>query len=204
MRKFADIQGEIGLQKFLDSPLGTLYFVPAAPGAPRVMVRHFDTDIPTTLVKPFADLVQAAQQWIGYHSELVRLVKVEQPIEVGRDFVARPHHTYYTSIRAYVEWEDPPEPPDELEQMRSSLRAVLGKSVEPRDIIIETVLARSLLEPTGKTFFDESEGQFIVVEPKLTREDVARWAALSTPASLPNPRPHPDTHTMPPQTNTAP
>jgi hypothetical protein len=188
MREFADIQRDLGLKKFLDSPLGTLYFVPFAPGAPRVIVRHFDSELPPTLVEPFADLVRAAQQWIEHRPELARLVRVEQPVEVGGDFVARKHHTYYTSTDAYVEWEDPPEPPEEFEQMRSAFRAAVGESADPKDAIIETVLARSLLEPTGKTYFgesdkNESEGQFIVVEPKLTREDVERWAALSTPKS---------------------
>jgi hypothetical protein len=188
MREFAAIQRELGLKKFLDSSLGTLYFVPFAPGAPRVIVRHFDSEIPPTLVKPFADLVRAAQQWIEHRPELARLVRVEQPIEVGRDFIARKHHTYYTSTAAYEDWEDPPAPPEELEQMRHTFRTAMGRSVDPRDAIIEAVLKRSLLEPTGKTYFgtsdkSESEGQFIVVEPKLTHEDVERWAALATPKS---------------------
>lgn len=179
MREFADIQQALGLKKFLGSPLGTLYFVPVAPNAPRLMVRHFDRDLPVALVGPFAELVRAVQQWIERHPALARLVRVEQPIEVGRDFIARKHHTYYTSTDAYVDWEDPPEPPEELKQMRSAFRAAVGQASEPQDTIIEAVLARSLLEPTGKTFFDEEDGLFIVVEPKPTREDLERWAALA-------------------------
>lgn len=179
MRDFVDIQQALGLKKFLGSPLGTLYFVPVAPDAPRLMVRHFDRELPVALVEPFAELMRTAQEWIERHPALSRLVRVEQPIEVGRDFIARTHHTYYTSTDAYVDWEDPPEPPEELEQMRSAFRAAVGRSADPRDAIIEAVLARSLLEPTGKTFFDEEEGRFIVVEPKPAREDLERWAALA-------------------------
>jgi hypothetical protein len=179
MRNFSDLQNEPRLEKFLDSPFGTLYTISDASGIPKVMVRRFDSDLPAKLVKPFTELVQATQQWLEIHPELGRLVKVEQPIERGSDFVSRPYHIYYTSTDAYVDWEDSPEPPIELEQMRNAFLKAIGKSVGPRDALIEMVLTRSLLEPTGKTYFNESIGQFIVVEPKLTREDVERWAALS-------------------------
>ena len=180
MREFSNIQIELGLKKFLESPLGTLYFVPFTPGGARVMVRHFDKSLPTTLVKPFADLIQAVHQWVENREMLADLVKVERPIEVGKDFVARKHYSYYTSTSTYVDAEYPPEPPEELEQMRSILRAEIGQSDDPKDAIIEVILARSLLEPTGKTYFNEIEGRFIIVEPKLTREDVEGWATLST------------------------
>jgi hypothetical protein len=179
MREFADIQRESGLKKFLDSQLGTLYMIRDASGGPRVMVRHFDRDLPTTLVRPFADLIKAAHMWIEARPELAHLIRVERPIEVGLDFIARPFHIYYGSLRAYTDWEDPPEPPKELELMRNAFRAAVGKSTKPKDAIIEKVLARSLLEPTNKTYFDESKRQFFVVEPKLTREDVELWAAQS-------------------------
>jgi hypothetical protein len=178
MSEFVEVQRALGLKKFCDSPLGTLYAVPYSPGVPRVMVRRFDRELPVTLVQPFAEFVQAAQRWIDDRPALVRLVRIEQPVEVGRDFISRNYLLYYTSTDAYVDWEDPPEPPEELEQMRSAFREAAGKSADPKDIIIEAVLARSLLEPTGKTVFNEEEGRFIVVEPKMTREDVERWAAL--------------------------
>src|SRR5207249_572651 len=95
------------------------------------------------------------------------------------DFVARPYHIYHGSMRAYVEWEDPPEPPEELEKMRGFFRGAIGEPAKPRDVIVETVLARTLLEPTGKTYFDEIKRRFIVVEPKLISDDVQHWAALS-------------------------
>lgn len=170
---------ELGLQKFLASPLGTLYFVPSAPGRPRIIVRHFDGELSPAFVQPYADLIRAAQQWVERHSGLDRLVRIEQPTEVGEDFVARPHHTYSTSIDAYEEWEDPPQPPAELTEMRDLLRAALLEPADPKEAIIHRVLARSLLEPTGKTYFHEGEGRFIVVEPKLTSDDVQRWAAQS-------------------------
>ncbi|NEO15009.1 MULTISPECIES: hypothetical protein [unclassified Moorena] len=114
---------------------------------------------------------------------LADLVKVEQPIEVGTDFVARAHHSYHTSTSTYVDAEYPPKAPEQREQMCSILRGEMGQSNDPKDAIIEAILARSLLEPTGKTYFKDSERKFIIVEPKLTREDIERWATLSTSTS---------------------
>jgi hypothetical protein len=34
-------------------------------------------------------------------------------------------------------------------------------------------------EPNGKTYFNEAEGRFVVVDPKLTADDVRHWAALN-------------------------
>jgi hypothetical protein len=176
MREFVDLNRESELKKFLDSQLGTLYIIRDASGVPRLMVRHFDRGLLPTLVKPFAELIEAVYMWIEAYPELARLIRVERPVEVGFDFIARPFHIYYGSLRAYTDWEDPPEPPEELELMRNAFRAAIGKSTEGRDAVIEAVLARSLLEPTSKTYFDESKRQFFVVEPKLTSEDVELWA----------------------------
>jgi hypothetical protein len=183
MRAFAEIERELGLKHFLASPLGTLYFVPYAPGGPRVIVRRFDGQLPPVFAGPYADLIRAAQEWVEGRPELERLIRIERPTEVGADFVARPHHTYYTSIDAYTEWDDPPKRPPELKRMRQALRAALAQPADEGEEILGRVLARSLLEPTGKTYFHEGEGRFIVVEPKLTREDVERWAALSEPVA---------------------
>ena len=190
MRDFSEIQAALGLKKLIGSQLGTLYLPLPESGEPRAMVRHFDRDLPPSLAEAFADLGRASQAWINRHPEIAGLVRVEQPIEVGRDFVARLHHVYSTSTRSYlgddpVEDDDdeeyeyhPPEAPPELERMRSAFRAAIGASDDPRDAIVEAVLARSVIEPSGKTFFDEQEGKFIVVEPKPLVEEVQRWAAL--------------------------
>lgn len=178
MRDFATIQRELNLKQFLESPLGTLYFVPMALEAPRLLVRHFDGILPPRLITPFVSLPPAAQQWIERSPDLERLVRIEQPIEVGRDFVAREHHTYGINLSAYTDWEEPPTPPAELALMQDAFRSLRGKSTSPKDNILKAVLARSLLEPTSKTYFNEDEGRFVVVELKPTREEVERWARL--------------------------
>lgn len=182
MRTFTELRQTLDLQKYLDSPVGTLYFVPFSHGAPRIIVRHFDREVPPSLSKAFGDVTNAAQGWIERHPSLLHLVTVVQPIEVGADFVMRPQHAYSTSTDAYTEWDDPPKPPVELEKMRNVFRAAVGQSIDARDKVVETVLRRSLLEPTGKTYFEEPDsddecGRFIVVEPKFMKEDLIAWTA---------------------------
>lgn len=183
MRDFREIYDELALKKFLDSPAGTLYFVPYAPDRPRVIVRHFDSQLPIALVSPFASLTRAAHDWLADRPVLDRLVRVVMPREVGQDFIAREHFTYYTSTESYeLDEEDlPPEPPAELDEMRDAFRDACGATADERDAIVETVLARSLLEPTGKTFFHESERRFFIVELKPTRDELERWAQLTRP-----------------------
>jgi hypothetical protein len=175
MRTFAEIAQTAGLKKFLESAAGTLYFDAQGP-APTMIVRHFDRDLAPALVRPFAELTVAAQRWVEAHPAVAQWVRVEPPIEVGEDFIARPHHVYYQSLRSYDEpdEDDPIEAPEELAPMRAAVRAALGRPASEHEQIVEAVLARSLLAATGKTYIDRD--QFIVVEPTPTRSELERYA----------------------------
>jgi hypothetical protein len=176
MRTFAEIAREAGLKKFLESASGTLYFDTLGP-APRMIVRHFDRELPAALAPVFGALVVAAQRWVEARPAVARWVRVEPPLEIGADFVARPHHVYYQSLRSYDEPDDddPIEPPDELAPMRAAVRAAMGAPADARDAVVEAVLARSLLGPTGKTYLPDD--RFVVVEPSPRRDELERFAA---------------------------
>jgi hypothetical protein len=151
-----------------------------------LIVRHFDSQLPASLVSPFVSLTSAAQTWLADRPYLDRLVRVVQPVEVGTDFIARPHFTYYTATDTYElnDDEESPEPPPELAKMRAEFLSQCGGPAGSLEAIIETVLARSLIEPTGKTFFHEGEARFIVVELKPTRNELERWEALLTEKNI--------------------
>lgn len=98
------------------------------------------------------------------------------------------HARYYVATDSYADPDEPLEPPDELAEMRAQFRAASGRSRNPRDVIVERILVRNLLLPTGKTYPGATEDeprvtQFIVVDPKLTRQDLDEWVALSAAAS---------------------
>jgi hypothetical protein len=180
MREFADIERELNLMKFTDSRNGTLYCVPAAPGAPRLIVRRFDGDLTPALVPVYVDMLTAAEAWIAMDPELVALVRIEPPAEVGHEFIARRHFNA-TALDAFLETdpeEDPPEPPPELARMQTRFRDRANAASEPREVLLTSVLAHSILERTLKTFYDYDAEQFVIADLKPTRDELERWEAL--------------------------
>jgi hypothetical protein len=174
MRTFADIQRELNLVRYVGSFSGNLYIVPVAPSAPRIVVRHFDRDLPPSLIPSYTALLRAAQSWIDTDPELAKLVRVEQPVETGSDFIARPHHLG-TALSAYEDDEDPPEAPEELNAVRTRFRARAAQARGERERLLADVLARSLLQPTAKTVFNAREHRFVIADLKPTRDDLERW-----------------------------
>jgi hypothetical protein len=178
MRDFNAIKRTLSLVPFVGSAHGNLFIVPVAPGAPRIVVRHFDRDLPARLVPAYAALLEAARSWIERHPELASVVRVEPATEIGNDFIARPHQLS-TSLSSYFDDEDPPEPPDELAAMQSRFRSLAAVARDPLDLLITEVLARSILEPSGKTFYNFREQKFVIADIKPTRDELERWSALS-------------------------
>lgn len=182
MRSFTDIQQELNLKHWLSSPNGTLYYVPVRqeprrPG-PHPLVRRFDSDLPPSLISTYVDLHAAAQAWLEADPELADLARVEQPTEVGEDFIAR-SHVMGTHLEAYMAWppeDDPPEPEEEMAPMQARFRARLPR--DEREELLKTILARSLLEPTAKTMYIPAEERFVVADLKPTRDELLRWREL--------------------------
>lgn len=182
MRRFDDISRELGLKRFCDSPSGALHFIPRAPDEAATMVRHFDGALPPSVIPAYAALAAAAQDWLARHPGVGALVRVEQPLEVGEDFVARRHHYYHVSLASYDPSDDEARPvPDELHALRRAFTAARGHG-DARDALIEEVLARSLMTWTAKTFFEGAEDRFIIVELAPTAGELARWDALGAAA----------------------
>lgn len=180
MRDFAEIQRERKLYEFVDVPEGTLYLGKPKHCSPKIVVRRFDGTLPVTRLGAFVEIVRGCQAWIEAHPALAELVRVEQPTEVGTDFVARPHHVYSTSTSSYVDDEDPPTPPPELFSMQKTFRDLRPSVRTPRERLLTDILARSLIEPSGKTFFKSKEDRWLVVEPKIRPDDLEQWVALAT------------------------
>lgn len=180
MRKFADIQRELGLHKFLDSANGTLYYVPSAPGAPRLMVRHFDRALSPSFVEPYARMMAAAAAWLVADPMLTSLVRVDLPIEIGDDFIAV-RHWNATALNAFLETdpeEDPPEAPPELARMQERFRERVAREARPREALLATILSRSILQRTYKTFWVDDPDQFVIADLSPTRDEMERWRAL--------------------------
>lgn len=170
---------------FLNSTNGSLHCVPVAPGAPRLIVRRFDRELAPAMIPVYVELLAAAQRWIAADPELAQLARVEQPSEVGHDFIARPHLNA-TPLDAYLAGDpedDPPDPPDELALMQARFRARAAAAADPREELLTAILARSLLAPTHKTMYSLAESRFVVVDLKPTRAELERWRELAIAAS---------------------
>lgn len=180
MRQFDEISQQLGLKRFLDSPSGTLYYIPRpASDDAATMVRRFDGTLPPSSIPAYVDLARAAQAWLDRHPALAACIRVEQPFEAGADFVARRHHYYYVALSSYDPDDDEaPPPPDELLALRAAFADARGRSTDARDGLVGDVLSRSILAATGKTFFEGAEHRFVIVELAPTADELARWTAL--------------------------
>lgn len=171
MRKFTEIQAELQLIPFGQSPSGNLHcMVGAAPG-PRLLVRHFDREIPPALIGALESLRAAAVEFIGRDEELAQLVMIDSPVEIGSDFIAR-RHRMGDSLAHFADDEDPPEPPPELAIVQERFGRLRASATSPEDLLVATILARSLLEPTSKTMYVYAEERFVITELKVTRSEL--------------------------------
>jgi len=172
MTDFTHVEQQRGLRRYLASSLGTLYFN----AAERIIVRRFDGALPPALRPAYTDLTAATQKWIDRHPRVAELARVQQPIEAGTDYVVRPLFPY-TSTGTYYDLDAPVDPPAEWARLFDAVGDA-APPADPREVIVANVVRRSLLEPNGKAYFDADEGRFVVVEPRLTAEDVRTWAEL--------------------------
>jgi hypothetical protein len=182
LRDFAEIQRELSLTSFVESANGDLYYAPVVPGKDRLIIRLFNRDLPPELIPVYLDLHAAAQAWLERDPELAMLVRVAQPIEVGRDFVARVHF-FGTSLARFLSPasdEEPEELPPDLVEMQKRFAALAKTTDSPCGKVLAAVLRRSLAEVTCKTVFDSHESRFVVAELKPTRAEVERWAELNS------------------------
>lgn len=175
MNYFSEIKTKLNLTEFLDSDLGTLYFA-TKNFSPTVMVRHFDSRLTPNFIDSYVDMVKTSQHWIEKYTHLSSLIRVEQPTEVGLDYIIRPFHIYITSTRSYSEIENVPEIPMELEVMRHYFLKYQHYIDTKKIEMVKKILARNLLDPSPKTYFDGKK--FIVVEPSVRIEEVKIWGTL--------------------------
>ena len=73
--------------------------------------------------------------------------------------------------------------PEELEIMQKILRSEIGNPENEKIKIIEEILVRSLIEPSGKTWYFSLTKKFTISEPRITQEHLEKWSNLSNEQS---------------------
>lgn len=181
MRAFIDIERELGLTRWHVRPHGSLY-VPGPLGtgrSPTLVVRAFDGDLPADLTSAYASLLASSQDWIERDQTLAGVVRVEQPSEVGIDFIARRFYLG-NSLGSFFDEEDPPESPDELAPMLTTFRALADRRGSLRDAAMIAILSHSIIEPMlTSTMYIPREEKFVVVDLEPTRDELEQWARLT-------------------------
>ena len=171
-RQFTEIATEHDLTKFLTSEVGTLFYASGPTG--RTLVRKFLT---ATELEGYVGIFRAFSAWLMNHPGISAAVELVQPKEVGADFVARPH-LIYTSTHELRDKESHVELAPRFFDIMARVASLLEGEVSPAAAIVHAVVRQSILEPTGKTFFDFSVERFCVAEPKIMRKDIDAWNAL--------------------------
>ena len=100
---------------------------------------------------------------------------------IGCDYIAR-RHVNATSLDASLETdeeEDPPKPPSELSRMQTRFRELTTRTGTPREALLTTILGRSILEPSQKTFYDPAAEQFVIADLRPTRGELERWNSVT-------------------------
>ena len=182
MKSFEEIKNEISLLKSsMGSEFGSKYIDTSLPKNQMIVVRHLDTKKAIELLPIYKELYYALIKWIETNPIVQEYVFLPPLLEVGKDYFVRRFYVYYVSIRNYFDEEEDGyiEPPELFNKMRNAVSEKLSE-VPGREGIIRQVLKKSLLEPTGKTIYEgRIMNKFIIVEPKISLEDLNKWKSLS-------------------------
>lgn len=165
----------------MDSEFGSKYVDTNFPRNEMIVIRHLNTELAVKLFPIYEDLYTSITNWVNDNQKLRNFVSVPNLVEVGKDYFIRPFFVYDVSIRDYMDEkdEDYVAPPQLFEDMKNVISQELTKEVG-REGIIQLILRKSLLEPTGKTFFSYKINKFIIVEPKILLADLDKWKSYLT------------------------
>jgi hypothetical protein len=176
MKTFEELKNEIKIKRSAgdECEFGTMYFEPNVPRDKETIIRHLDNKLTVEMLPVYVDLYNSILAWLEAHPDINHYVFMPNLIEVGKDYFIRPYHVYSVSIRSFLDEEEPVEPLDEYHEMVQVVSKELGPSTTNEGVIAR-ILRKSLLGSTSKTFFEDDINKFIIVEPKVTIEDIEQW-----------------------------
>lgn len=172
-RLFDDVARERNLKKFLASEIGTLYYGSNADG--RVIVRKFS---PLEVASVYGEVVDSFSAWASKVPDFSGAILILPMQELGVDFSLR-NHQIYTATAELRDEESAFELPDVFfQKIRAVEMALKVGGATARENILRSIMTNSVVHPSGKTYFDFSIQQFVIVEPKITLDDLDAWASL--------------------------
>lgn len=176
MKNFEDVSKENELKPWLKTSLGELFY---GKKNGRILVRRFPN---SELARSYVEIWRAVHDWVRERPNVDMLAAIVLPSEIGGDFVAREHYLGKPTAELLDEDDGENEAmkdhlPPEFFRHQVEIANALNAERGTRQAIIESVIRASLTEPRGKTFFDFTNGKFIVVEPKISLLDIEGWSS---------------------------
>jgi len=171
MRTFAELRAVEPVLHARDTELGAEYWIEG--GGPRVRV--LDRAGPGA-ASAYATLHQYAHLWIhrDYIHDAWHLVDVDEPSEVGADFVTMPRRIG-DSVESLARGDHPPEALARLAEMRDAIPKLAAAAAEPLDQLVADLVGRRVLGPDPNTVLVWAERRFYVQDLAPTRDELARW-----------------------------
>lgn len=140
-------------------------------------VRHFPPPFAHEHVMGFVQILKQASDWVET-AGLTDILYVEQPAEIGLDFVATPN-IGHPLFRSTFELDLGDEMMDRKEAYLARLPAVREKWNKlpdtGRSAILKRVIRRSVLEVSGKTYIESEQYKIVVYETVIDDQDVFMW-----------------------------
>jgi len=174
MEDFESLKVELELIAFENGKNGTLYYPKDTFN--RILVRHFDGDIPVDFIPIYAQVVEELQRFIDNNSILSNLIKVIQLDEVGIDFIIRERFRYVQCIHSYFRNdEDYIAPPPRFYTVKQELEKLENSELQAQDAILVKILVKSFIRSSYKTVPDWNK--FINYSPNMNMTDLKEWNA---------------------------
>ena len=174
MQTFEEFAKTRALTKYLKSSVGTLFYGDEQNN--RILVRNFSSAGECAV---YVEILLAIKEWLEKTPDVRVVVELLFPFDIGTDFVAREHRIYTSTEELLDEEADVELPAEFFIQQKKIESAIIGGGTQ-RDMILKQVLRNSLLEPTGKTYFDFSANKFVIVDPKIRPDDITSWRRVLT------------------------
>ncbi|MGG7550903.1 hypothetical protein ACQ7CX_09825 [Chryseobacterium arthrosphaerae] len=186
MKSFEEIKKTEPLTRFLGSKSGTMYFNDNVSNGNDIIIRHLDGELTPELLPVYVQLYEAVLEYIDTHHRIKEHVFIPQLLEVGEDYIIRPFYVYLVPIRKYFSPDEPLEPLKEYYEMIRAFSEEMIDQFWEEDItdpnkqsIVKRILRKSLMQPTGKTFFEGRHlNKYIIVEPAISIEDLEKWKMI--------------------------
>lgn len=144
-----------------------------------LVIHHFNEKIVPDGIKNYLEIANVILDFIASHDSLNEYISLEKIQEAGVDYFVIPHHPgrLFSSLSKIEEWHEE-DKPEELVLMREAVTKVCSNCSGSKENMVAEILKSDLLEPTGRTYFDEHIYKFIISEPGIKPEHLKIWPTI--------------------------